>query len=178
MILVTKLQMAAMGRADVPEEKRKDFFLYVDEFQDFATDSFITILAQARKYKLNLIIANQFIGQLPEEVKGAIFGNVGTEMSFTIGVEDAEYMAKEFEPVFNRQDLTNVPAYNAYISIMIDGTESKPFNIKTLYNPDPGSAEVAKSIIQLSRLKFGKDREIVEKEIFERAKIGGDISGS
>jgi hypothetical protein len=176
MILVTKLQMAAMGRADIPEEQRKDFYLYVDEFQNFATESFVTILSEARKYALDLTVANQFIGQVPEEIKDAIFGNVGTKTSFTIGVEDAEYMSKEFEPVFTRQDLINVPRYNAYISLLIDGTESRPFNIVTIKDPNPGSSEVAKSVIQLSRLKYGKDREIIEKEIFERAKTGGDTT--
>jgi len=171
MILVTKIQMAAMSRADIPEEQRRDFYLYVDEFQNFATESFVTILSEARKYRLNLIVANQFIGQLPEEIKGAIFGNVGTEICFTIGVEDAEYMEKEFEPVFKRQDLLNIPRYNAYISLLINGTESRPFNIHTLYDPSPGDPEIAKAVIQLSRLKYGRDREIVEKEIFERAKI-------
>jgi hypothetical protein len=175
MILVTKIQMATMGRADIPADKRSDFFLYVDEFQNFATESFVSILSEARKYGLALIVANQFIGQVPEEIKNAIFGNVGSEICFTIGVEDAEYMAKEFEPVFDRQDLINVPRFNAYVSLLIDGTESRPFNIHTLKDPNPGDMEVAKSVIQLSRLKYGKDREMIEKEIFERAKIGGEL---
>lgn len=171
MILVTKIQMAAMSRADIPEDERKDFYLYVDEFQNFATESFITILSEARKYHLNLIVANQFIGQLPDEIKKAIFGNVGTLISFTIGVEDAEYMEKEFEPVFTRKDLINVPRFNAYISLLIEGTESRPFNMRTIKDPNPGDPQIKNSVIELSRLKYGRDRKIVEKEIFERSKI-------
>ncbi|HTL39701.1 MAG TPA: type IV secretion system DNA-binding domain-containing protein [Methylomirabilota bacterium] len=182
LIIVSKLQMAALSRADTPEEKRRDFYLYVDEFQNFVTDSFATILSEARKYRLNLIMAHQFISQLSVEKEGsskidtnmrdAVFGNTGTMISFRIGVEDAEIMSKEFAPVFNDFDLVNVDRFNAYVKLMIDGTASRPFNMETYSKPDGADAESAKVMRNLSRLKFGKPRSEVQQEILERSKLG------
>lgn len=170
MIVIGKLLMAALSRVDTPEEDRKDFYVYLDEFQNFLTDTVDTILAEARKYRLILNIAHQFIGQLEEmpTIKDSIFGNVGTKVAFRIGVDDAEFLAKEFEPVFNQNDLMNVPARNAYIKMMVNGSASVPFNMAT-YAPPSQDAELAEALKEISRLTYGRDREIVEREIKARA---------
>jgi hypothetical protein len=182
LIIVSKLQMAAMSRADIPEETRKDFYLYVDEFQNFVTDSFATILSEARKYRLNLIMAHQFISQLSTEKEGssaqnsgmrdAVFGNAGTMICFRIGVEDAEIMAKEFAPVFNEFDVINIDRFNAYVKLMIEGSASRPFNMLTFSKPPGASLETAKFVRDLSRLKFGRARVDVEADILERTRLG------
>jgi hypothetical protein len=182
LIIVSKLQMAALSRADTPEDKRRDFFLYVDEFQNFVTDSFATILSEARKYRLNLIMAHQFISQLGIEHEGssavdtrmrdAVFGNAGTMISFRIGVEDADVMAKEFAPVFNEFDVINIERYNAYLKLMIDGTASRPFNMVTFPRPPGADMERARLIKDLSRLKHGRARADVENDILERTRLG------
>jgi len=181
LIIVSKLQMAALSRADMPEEDRNDFYLYVDEFQNFITDSFATILSEARKYRLDLTIAHQYIAQLQQSagaagagsngLKDAVFGNVGTEIAFRIGVEDAEVMAKEFAPVFNSYDLLNVDRYNAYVKLMINGTSSKPFNMATMPPFKGGSKDIADAVRNLSRLKYGKARADVEKDILEASQV-------
>lgn len=182
LIIVSKIQMAALARADIPEESRRDFYLYVDEFQNFVTDSFATILSEARKYRLNLIMAHQFISQLAQEKEGssgidtsmkdAVFGNTGTMISFRIGVEDAEIMAKEFAPVFNEFDLVNIDRYNAYVKLMIQGTASRPFDMLTYPKPQGADMERAKVIRHLARLKHGRPRAEVQAEIAERTQLG------
>jgi len=171
LIIVSKLQMAAMGRVDISQEERKDFYLYMDEFQNFTTETVATILAEARKYRLCLIIAHQFIGQLDEKIKNAVFGNVGSTVSFRIGPEDAEFVVKEFEPVFNTNDLINIDNFDAYVKLMIGGGISRAFSMQT-YPPKEGSPEVARATRVLSRLKYGHDKSVVEKEILERSKLG------
>ena len=171
LILISKLQMAAFARADVPQEQRKDFYLYADEFQNFTTDSIATILSEARKYRLDLIIGHQFIAQLQEKIRDAVFGNVGSLVSFRVGVDDAEYLAKQLEPVFDANDLINLDNFNAYVKLMINGQISVPFNMIT-YPGRPSSLELAKSIREISRLKYGRDRAMVEREIFERSQFG------
>lgn len=175
LILVPRILMAAMSRADIPTEQRRPFYLYVDEFQNFATPDFATILSEARKYKLNLTVANQFIGQMEEEVKNAIFGNVGTLMTFRVGVSDANYLQHEFSPVFNEGDLLNIEKYNVYVKTIVANEPVAPFSMdttkdpiaeKALYNP-----KLSEAIKQLSRLKYGKDVRLVESEIAERAKL-------
>ncbi len=183
LILVSKIQMAAMSRADIPEEDRKDFYLYVDEFQNFITDAFSSILSEARKYRLNLIIGHQFLGQLSQgagvqgagsnDLRDAVFGNAGSMVTFRIGVEDAEIMAKEYAPVFNDFDLLNVDRFNAFVKLMINGTASKPFNMAT-YPLEKATEEqraTAAAIRQLSRLKFGRPRAEVEAEILEASRV-------
>ncbi len=182
LIIVSKIQMAAMSRADMPESQRKDFYLYVDEFQNFVTDSFATILSEARKYRLNLVMAHQFISQLSEQKEGssatdnrmrdAVFGNAGTMICFRIGVEDSEVMAKEFAPVFNEFDVINVDRFNAYVKLMINGTASRPFNMETYPKPADANDEMASAIKNLSRLKFGRPRAEVQAEILERTRLG------
>ncbi|MFH1790280.1 MAG: type IV secretion system DNA-binding domain-containing protein [bacterium] len=176
MIIVSKLQMAALERASLPEEERHDFYLYIDEFQNFITDSIATILSEARKYKLNLIIAHQFMKQLEDNkgktiVRDAVLGNAGTLVTFRIGPEDADVLAKEYAPVFSAYDLINVEKYTAYVKLLIDNTASKPFNMHT-YPPMPGNKQMAEAIKELSRLKYGRPREIVDAEIMERAQLG------
>ncbi len=181
LIIVAKLQMAALGRAELPEEQRKDFYLYIDEFQNFITDSISTILSEARKYRLNLIVAHQYLGQLVDDkgqatIRDAVLGNAGTICSFRIGPEDAEILSKEFAPTFGAFDLLNVEQYTAYVKLLIDNTASRPFSMTT-YPPTRGNAELADAIKQLSRLKYGKDRRIIEEEILERSRLG-DLSAN
>ncbi len=175
LIIVSKLTIAALSRADLPEERRDDFYLYIDEFQNFITDSIKIILSEARKYKLNLIIAHQYMGQLAQngdnKIREAVLGNAGTVLSFRIGIEDAEILEKEFAPTFNAYDLVNVAKYTAYAKLLIDNTASKPFNMQT-YPPSKGDARLAAAIKQLSRLKYGRDKTIVEMEILERSQLG------
>ncbi|MBN1325464.1 type IV secretion system DNA-binding domain-containing protein [Candidatus Falkowbacteria bacterium] len=178
MVIIGKILMAALSRVDMPEQERKDFYLYIDEFQNFLTEGIQVILSEARKYRLCLTIAHQFIGQLVKpndtRIKDAIFGNVGTKIAFRIGVDDAEIMAKEFAPIFNEYDVMNVPKYNAFTKILIDNANPPPFNMKVLGSESRPvkNPELASAIKELSRLKYGRPREIVEAEIIERAKIG------
>jgi hypothetical protein len=170
MVLVGKILMAALSRVDTPENDRVDFYLYLDEFQNVTTNSIAQILSEARKYKLNLTIAHQFIAQLKEEISKAVFGNVGSMVAFRVGPEDAEFLEKQFEPVFTKNDLVNVDNYNAFAKILVNGVVSKPFNIQT-YPPTEGNKELLAAFKELSRLKFGRDRNIVNREIMERSKI-------
>ena len=176
MIIVSKLQMAALERANMPEDQRHDFYLYIDEFQNFITDSIATILSEARKYRLELVIAHQYMKQLEDNkgkstVRDAVLGNAGTIVSFRIGVEDADILQKEFAPVFSAYDLVNVEQYTAYTKLLIDNTAAKPFSMLT-YPPKAGNKELAEAIKELSRLKYGRPREIVEAEIMERSQLG------
>jgi len=127
LIITSKLTIAAFSRVDTPESERKDFYLYIDEFQNFATDTISTILSEARKYKLCLTVSHQFIGQLEDKIRDSVFGNVGTISSFRVGVEDSEFLAKQFAPVFNAPDLSRLENYNAYVRILINGQVSPPF---------------------------------------------------
>lgn len=167
LIMVGKMLMASLSRTDIAEEKRKDFYLYIDEFQNVTTDSIATILSEARKYRLDLIITHQFIGQLKEEIKKAVFGNVGSMVSFRIGSDDAEFMAKQFKPVFNEQDLLNIDNYNCYAKLLINGATSLPFSMKT-YPTTKGDRETADIIKEISRAKYGRPRDEVEQEIVDR----------
>jgi len=175
LILVPKILIAAMSRQDIPEETRRDFYLYVDEFQNFATPDFAQILSEARKYRLNLTVANQFIGQMDEEVKNAIFGNVGTLTSFRVGVTDANYLQHEFQPVFSEADLINVDRYNAYIKTVVSGEPVPPFSMDLTRDLTQEKASenprVAELIKELSRLKYGKDVASIEAEIASRARL-------
>ncbi|MDO8495775.1 MAG: type IV secretion system DNA-binding domain-containing protein [bacterium] len=167
MIIVGKLLMAALSRVDMDEKTRNDFYLYIDEFQNFTTDSISTILSEARKYRLNLVVGHQFIKQLKENIRDAVFGNVGSVVSFRISSDDAEFMKNKFEPVFTPQDLMNIDNLNAYVNLLVNGQTTRPFNvaIETEKVFGAGSAEVAAAIKQISRLKFGRPRDEVEKEL-------------
>lgn len=175
LILVSKLQIAALGRADIPEEQRHDFFLYLDEFQNFITDSIATILSEARKYRLDLIMAHQYMGQLVQgadtRVRDAVLGNVGTLVAFRIGVDDAEIMEKQFAPTFNAFDLVNQERFTAYARLLINNTQAPPFHLQT-YPPSPGQIRMAQAVREYSRLRYGKDRRFVEHDILERTKLG------
>jgi len=175
LVLVPKILMSAMSRQDVPEDKRRDFYFYVDEFQNFATPDFAQILSEARKYRLNLTVANQFIGQVEEEVKNAVFGNVGTIISYRVGVTDANYLAHEFAPIFGEDDLLNVERYHAYIKTIVHNEPVPPFSMdltkdmkaqKAAENP-----RVEEIIREMSRLKYGRDVRLVEAEIARRSNL-------
>ncbi len=171
-MIITKLQLAAMTRAKETGREFRDFFLYVDEFQNFATESFATILSEARKYRLSLTLAHQYINQLVEDgntrVRDAIFGNVGTIVSFRVGAADAEFLEKEFEPEYTANDLVNLSKYHIYIRLMIDGIASAPFSAKTLSPQEPpGETSPKKTIIEFTRRKYGTPQEYVERKIRE-----------
>ncbi len=172
-LLITKLQLAAMSRVNIPEEKRKDFYLYVDEFQNFATESFVNILSEARKYRLSLVLGNQYISQLEEmtptgrstRVRDAIFGNVGTMVVFRVGAEDAEFLENEFLPELTANDLVNLAKYNVYLKLMISGIAGRPFSAETLPPfPEPEKSNKEK-IIKVSRERYGTSRQVVEEKI-------------
>ncbi len=172
-LLITKLQLAAMSRVDILEEKRRDFFLYVDEFQNFATQSFANILSEARKYRLALILGNQYIAQLEEMtsagrntgVREAVFGNVGTIVVFRVGAEDAEFLEKEFMPEFTATDLVNLPKYNIYLKLMINGVAGSPFSAETLLPFPKQEKSFVEKIIQTSRERYSTPRQIIEEKI-------------
>ncbi len=168
MVFVMKFQAAAMSRSDMPEEQRQDFALYVDEFQNFSTDSFATIMSEARKYHLNLIVANQFTTQLTDEIRDAVFGNIGTIVSFRIGQNDVDSLSRYFQPTFDGDDLLRVPNYNAIVRTLVNGVPTQSFSMATLKplgNPNP---QLASALKQLSGAKYGKPKAVVEKAIFER----------
>lgn len=167
LIVVGKLLMAALSRVDMAEEKRKDFYLYIDEFQNVTTDSIATILSEARKYRLNLTIAHQFVGQLKDEIKKAVFGNVGSMAAFRIGSDDAEFIAKQYKPVFGEADLLNIDNRNCYLKLLLNGATAPPFSLKT-YPPQKGDTAQAEVIKEISRTKYGRPRAEVEAEIVSR----------
>ena len=164
-LLITKIQLAAMERVEMPEEERKDFYLYVDEFQNFATESFVNILSEARKYRLCLILGHQYITQMEETVRDAVFGNVGTIVCFRIGAEDAEFLEKEFMPQFLAGDLVNLAKYNIYLKLMIDGVAARPFSAITLSPLPKIENSNRESIIKVSRERYGTSNKIVEEKI-------------
>ena len=165
-MMITKIQLAAMSRVDLPESERRDFYLYVDEFQNFATDSFSNILSEARKYHLNLIMGHQYIEQLGDVVKAAVFGNVGTLVVFRVGATDAEELVKEFTPAFTEEDLVNLPKYEMYLKLMIDGVSSDPFSARGL---PPLTEDIrtnsTEKVIRVSRERYSKKKNEVEEKI-------------
>lgn len=167
LIIVGKLTMSAFSRVDMPENQRQDFYLYIDEFQNFATDSISTILSEARKYRLCLTVSHQFIGQLPENIRDAIFGNIGSMVIFRVGVEDGEFLQKQFQPVFSSKDLTSQDNFHFYLRLMINGKMSKPFDGKT-YIPNESNFELAGKIKNYYMLKNGLDRKVVDQKIMEK----------
>lgn len=167
-IFVMKFQAAAMSRADIPEDRRVDFSLYVDEFQNFATDSFESILSEARKYKLSLIMGNQFMTQLTDKIREAIIGNVGTVISGRIGVTDAELMVKKFQPTFDVDDLAKLPNFQSITSVMINNVPSAPFSMNWIPPMGQANNQLRDALVRLSAAKYGKPRAVVEKEIFDR----------
>lgn len=169
LLLIPRILSAAMSRVDTPVDERKDFFLYVDEFQNFATEDFAVILSEARKFRLNLIVANQYIGQMRDEIRNAVFGNVGTIVSFRVGLDDAEYLEGQFAPVFTKTDLTNIENQNAYVKLMVSGKYPPAFSIRTTFKKFPqGNPQMKELITQISRNVYGRDRSLVEEEIKRR----------
>ena len=178
MIFIMKFQSAAMSRAKIPESERKDFALFVDEFQNFSTDSFATIMSEARKYHLNLIVANQFTTQLTEEIRDAIFGNIGTTIAFRVGDRDAESLDKYFHPAFDETDLLRLPNYNTIVRTMIDGVPTQPFSMATLPPLGNPNQRLSEALKQLSAAKYGRPRAVVEEEIFARMETKPELPKS
>jgi len=166
-MMITKMQLAAMSRVDIPENERQDFYAYIDEFQNFSTDSFAEILSEARKYRLSLILAHQYVEQLSEVVRGAVFGNVGTTVVFRIGAADAEFMEREFTPVLTIEDLVNLPKWKIYLKLMIDGVTSQPFSADTLPDPEPELISNRDKIIEFSRNTYGNKKATLRGEHIE-----------
>jgi hypothetical protein len=171
-LLVSKMQIAALGRANMPEEQRKDFYLYLDEFQNFTTDSIAVILSEARKNKLNLNITHQFIKQLDDKIREAVFGNIGTVVSYRIGVEDTEILAKQFDPVFTEYDLVNLNRFTAAIRLLAHGTPQRSFSLQVPPPPSGGDAQRREAIRALSRQTYGRSKDTVEAEILGRFTVG------
>ncbi|MEK7607013.1 MAG: type IV secretion system DNA-binding domain-containing protein [Patescibacteria group bacterium] len=170
-ILITRLQLAAMERVDIPEKERRDFYLYVDEFQNFATESFANILSEARKYRLNLIMAHQYIEQLDETVRAAVFGNVGTLVVFRVGAADSLFLVNEFAPHCTEEDLVNLTKFDIYLKLMIDGVASRPFSATTL-SPLTEPTGQKDKIIRVSREHYAEPRETVEKKVMQWSGFG------
>ncbi|HNW71508.1 MAG TPA: type IV secretion system DNA-binding domain-containing protein [Candidatus Paceibacterota bacterium] len=167
LVLVGKIQMAALSRVDMFGKQMNDFYLYIDEFQNVTTDSIASILSEARKYRLSLNVAHQYISQLEESIKNAVFGNVGSMAVFRVSSEDAEFLEKRFQPTFKSADIMKLDNYNAYVSMLVKGQPTKPFNIYTL-PPEKGNPEIVESLKELSYLKYGRDREEIESEIMHK----------
>lgn len=161
-----------MGRANLLEDEREDFTLYVDEFQNFATDSFATILSEARKYRLNLVLANQFMTQLSDNIREAIIGNIGTIISGRIGITDAEILQKKFTPTFDAEDLTKLPNFQTITSVMINGVPSSAFSMSLVPPMGQDNSELRDALRKLSAAKYGKPKAQVEREIFARLGAG------
>ena len=190
LIMVAKINQAAMGRVDIPKEERKDFYFYVDEFQNFATDTFASILAEARKYRLNLIMAHQYIAQLSEsaggvavgqkdsKIRDAVFGNVGTMMNFKVGADDAEYFEKEYAPTLSQQDILGIANYKAYLKLNIDNSTSRPFSLESIWDPEGRNYQVAEIIKKYSRMKYGRKKEFVDAEIEARMGVNSTSTTS
>lgn len=184
-MIITKIQLAAMERVRIPEDHRKDFYLYVDEFQNFVTDAFAGILSEARKYRLNLTVAHQYTAQLISDkssaVRDAVFGNVGTMIVFRVGSDDADFLEKEFDPEFTPSDIVNLPNYKIYLKLMIDGVTSRPFSAKTLPQMvKSGDKKVEMEVIKSSRDLYCRPRDAVEREIndWSGMSLGDDNNGS
>lgn len=173
-LLITKLQLAAMSRVDIPEKDRNDFILYIDEFQNFSTDSFAAILSEARKYRLSLVLAHQYITQMEEKVRDAVFGNVGTMLSFRVGADDAEFLEREFTPEFAVQDLVNLPKQNIFVKLAIDGVTSRPFSAETLSPVKHLDISFRKEIINASNATYSTAIKTVEEKIAESTLSGSN----
>jgi len=167
-VLVSKMQIAALGRANMAEDKRPDFYLYLDEFQNFTTDSIVTILSEARKYRLNLNLTHQFMQQLEDNIREAVLGNVGTIVSYRVGVEDTEVLAKQFEPVFTEYDLVNLQRFTAVARLLVGGTPQRSFSLQVPPPPSGGNPEGREAIRQSSRRKYGRPVAQVEEQILQR----------
>jgi hypothetical protein len=180
LLLVPRILSAAMSRADIAEKDRKDFYLYVDEFQNFSTEDFAQILSEARKYKLNLIVANQYIAQIDEKIRDAVFGNVGTVVSMKVGSTDAQFLETIFTPTFNATDLVNLENTNAYLKLINKGESPPAFSVSTNYKhapfpiPKEGNPKIAEIVKNLSRFRYGRDKDMVENEINRRSQTDGE----
>lgn len=164
LILVGKILMSALSRVDSLDKNLPPFYLYIDEFQNITTDSISQILSEARKYKLSLNIAHQYIKQIDEGIRDAVFGNVGSIAVFRVGPEDAEFLEKQFTPTFTSSDIINLNNYNAYVKLLVDGEPQKPFNITT-YPPEKGDLNIKESLKNMASEKYGRNKEEIEREV-------------
>jgi hypothetical protein len=179
LLLVQKMLAAALSREDIQEDARKDFFFYADEFQNFATEEFNSILSEARKYRLNLTLAHQYIGQLPEDIRNAVFGNVGSLFITRCSAEDAEFLETQFESYVTAMDMVNQGMGHWYVKLLVDGEYPSPFSLNSLYGPDfpdsgfdlPVNKEVGEIIKEISRMKYGRDLEVVNDDIRTRSQL-------
>lgn len=178
MIFVMKFQAAAMSRANIDEDDRVDFCLYVDEFQNFSTDSFATIMSEARKYRLNLVVANQFTTQLTEEIRDAVFGNIGTTVAFRIGQNDVDVLSRYFQPLFDADDLLRIPNRNTIVRTLIGGVPTQAFSMATIAPLGSPNKELGDALKQLSAAKYGRPRQVVDKEIMARMDVGDIDAGN
>jgi hypothetical protein len=182
LLLVQKMLAAALSRENIPEDERKDFFFYADEFQNFATEEFNSILSEARKYRLNLTLAHQYIGQLPEDIRNAVFGNVGSLFIFRCSSEDAEFLETPFESYISAMDIVNQGTGHCYVKLLVDGNYPSPFSLDTLYGPKypesgfelPVNKEVGNIIKEISRRKYGRDLNVVNDDIRNRSQLSED----
>jgi hypothetical protein len=173
LLLVGKIQMAALSRVDMYGQKMNDFYLYIDEFQNVTTDSIASILSEARKYKLSLTVAHQYISQLEEKIKDAVFGNVGSMAVYRISSEDATAVEPKFKPTFTAADIMKLDNFNSYVSMLIGGVPTKPFSMTSHWSLTPkGNMEIVEKIKELSYLKYGRLREEVEEEIMNKYRKG------
>lgn len=170
LVLVGKIQMAALSRVDMFGKPMNDFYLYIDEFQNVTTDSIASILSEARKYRLSLTIAHQYISQLEENIKNAVFGNVGNMMVYRISSEDANFVEQKFKPVFTASDILKLDNFNSYVSMLVNGTPTKPFSMTSHWSllKEKGNPEIVESLKELSYLKYGRDRDEIEAEILAK----------
>ena len=169
LLLVGKIQMAAMSRVDMYGQKMNDFYLYMDEFQNITTDSIASILSEARKYHLSLTVAHQYISQLEETIKNAVFGNVGSTITYRVSPEDASFLEQKYKPTFSASDIMKLDNFNSYVNMLVGGIPVKPFSMTSHYTLiEKGNPEIVEKIKELSYLKYGRPREIIEQEIMEK----------
>jgi hypothetical protein len=172
LVLVGKIQMAAMSRVDMHGQKMNDFYLYIDEFQNVTTDSIASILSEARKYRLSLTIAHQYISQLEDSIKNAVFGNVGSMAIYRISTEDANFVEQQFKPTFTANDIVKLDNFNSYVKMLVNGQPAKPFSMRSHWSLAPkGNTEMVEKIKELSYLRYGRPREEVEEEIMQKYKL-------
>ena len=170
MVIVGKILMAALSRTDIPEAERKEFNLYLDEFQNFTTDAISTIFSEARKYALSLTVAHQYIGQMSDKIRTSVFGNVGSKIILRVGMDDAEVFERDLAPTFTKNDLANLKAGQAYAKLLLNGQVTRPFNLR-LANVQWGDRSLVEKLRELSRLKYGRSRAEVEEEILRRLRL-------
>jgi hypothetical protein len=175
-MLITKIYQTAMARAKLPEEKRKDFYLYIDEFQNFATETFENILSESRKYKLDLTLSHQYLAQVPDRIKGTVFGNIGSMIAFRVGADDGGYLSNEYNPIFNINDFINLGVREILVKMSVDGATTPPFSARTKNVPTKPEIDNTQKVIDYSRSHYAQKREVVDNIIKELYKTSEDTN--